>query len=77
MIIMGEFLLDKIVHLINALESKGSQIKQTDRDTYFNWHRTSKSLQDSKIASLKDDLQKAKEKLRTQEVPKTKTVRWM
>ena len=45
----------------------------TEWDTYFNWHaEASKRPQDSKIASLKDSLQKANEKLKTQEVPKTK-----
>lgn len=53
MLIMGKFLLDKIVHLIRVIESEGSQIKQTDCDTYFNCHRSLyKSY--SKIALLKD-----------------------
>ena len=39
----------------------------------FNWYvKVYRRLQDSKIASLKDSLQKAKEKLQTQEVPKAK-----
>ena len=49
------FQLDKLVHLRSALESKGSQIKQTEWDTYFNWYaETSKSLQDFIIPSLRD-----------------------
>lgn len=42
-------------HLRSAFESKGSQIKQTEWDTYFNWYaETSKSLQDFIIPSLRD-----------------------
>lgn len=70
---MGNFQSDKIVHLRSALESKGLKIKQIEWDTYFNWYiEASKRLQDSKIASLKDSLEKANEKLKTQEVAKTK-----
>ena len=40
-------------------------------DTYFNWHAEAfKRLQDAKIASLKNLLQKANEKLKAQQVPK-------
>ena len=48
----------------------------TDRmDAYFNWYAEAyRSLQDSKTASLKDSLQKANEKWKAQEVPKTKTI---
>ena len=55
----------------SALESKSPQIKQTEWDTYFNWY-ASKRLQESQRASLKDSLQKGNEKVKTQEVPKTK-----
>lgn len=49
-------------HLRSAFESKGSQIKQTEWDTYFNWHaKTSKRFQSFKTASLKHSLQKANE----------------
>ena len=61
------FQLDKIIHLRGALEDKGSQIKQTEWDSYFNWHaETPKKLQNSKNlkTSLKDSLQKANEKLK-------------
>ena len=68
----GIFQLDNIAHLRNALERKRSQVEQIEWDVYFNWHsEASKSLQNSKIASLKDSLQKANEKLKIQEVPKT------
>lgn len=30
------FELDKIIHLISVSKSKGSQVKQTEWDTYFN-----------------------------------------
>ena len=67
------FQLYKIVYLRSTLASKGSQIKQTECDTYFNWHaEASERLQDSKIALLKNLLQKANKKLETQEVPKTR-----
>ena len=67
------FSLDKTFHLKRTLERNGSQIKQTVWDTYFNWHaESSKSLQYSKVASLKDSLQKANKKLKTQEVPTAK-----
>ena len=47
----------------SALESKDSQIKQTEWDTYFNWDAdAAKRFQNSKIASLKDSLQKGNEK---------------
>ena len=62
----GTFPLDKIVHLRSALESQGSQIKQTEWHTYFNWYAEAfkRLLQDSKVASLKNLLQKANEKLK-------------
>lgn len=67
------FQLDKSVHLRSALESKDSQIKQMERVAYFNWYAEgSERLQDSKIASMKDLLQKTNGKLKTREVPKTK-----
>lgn len=72
-IIMGKFLLDKIVHSIRATESKGSQINQTGIHILIGM-KASKRLKESKIASLKNQLQKAKEKLRAQKVPKTKTI---
>lgn len=41
-------------------------------DPCFNWHANAlKSLQDSKIVSLKVSLEKASEKLKTREEPKT------
>ena len=50
----GMFQVDKIVQLRGSLKSKGSQIKQTEWDTYFNWYvEASKRLLDSKIASVK------------------------
>lgn len=65
------FPLDKIVHLRSTVVKKGSWIKQIEQDTYFNrYAEASKSLQNSKIASLKTVLQKANEKLKTQEVSK-------
>ena len=69
--------LDKVIHLLSTIEVKISQIKSTGWDTYcFNCYpKASKSLQDSKIASLKDSLQKANKKLKTQEELKPKTVR--
>lgn len=57
------FQWDQIVYLRSALESEGFQIKQTERDTYFNWYaEVSPRLQDSKTVSLKDWLQMANEK---------------
>ena len=51
---------------------QGFPNQQPKWDTYFNWYsEASKWLQNSKIASLKDSLQKDYEKLKTQEVPKT------
>lgn len=64
--------LDKIVHSKRALESKISQIKQIEWDTYFNCYAEAcKRLQDSKRASLRDILRKANEKLKPQEAPNT------
>ena len=64
--------LDRIAHLRNALESKGTQFEQTEWNTYFKRYvEASESLQDSKIASLRDLLQKAHEKLKTQKLFKT------
>lgn len=52
---MEMFQLDKTVHLWSALKSKDLQIKQTEWNTYFNWHAESaKRLQDAKTASLND-----------------------
>lgn len=64
------FQLAKIVHFRSAPESKGSQIKQVEWDTYFNWREeASRRLQTSQIASLKDSLQKDN-KTKIQEMPK-------
>lgn len=50
MAIMRNVPIGQELHL-STLGSKGSQIKQTEWATYFNWHaKASKSLQDSKIA---------------------------
>ena len=64
----------KITVFKSTAEIKGSQIKPTERDTYyFSWYaEASKRFEDSKIASQKDSLQKANEKLKAQKVPKTK-----
>lgn len=35
--VWGTFQLDKVVHLRSVLESKTSQMKQTERDACFNW----------------------------------------
>lgn len=60
-----------------SFKSKDSQIKQTEWDTYFNWiAESSKGLEHSEMALLKDSLQKANEKWKTREVylkQKTKT----
>ena len=54
-------------YLRSSLESKDYQIKQTEWDTYFNWHaKAYKRLQNSKTALLKGSLQAASEKLKTQ-----------
>lgn len=72
------FQLDKIIHVRSSVQSKDSQIEQTEWDIYFNRHaETPKSLQDSKIALSKDSLYKANEKLNTQEVPKYSLIRLM
>jgi len=53
-------------YLISLLESKDYQIKQTEWNTYFNWHaKASKRIQNFKTALLKDSLQMASEKLKT------------
>lgn len=63
------FQLDKIVRLRSTLESKDSQIKQTEWVVYFNWHAEgSQRLQDSKI----DLLQKTNGEIKAQEAFKTK-----
>lgn len=60
------------IHLRSTLESKGSQIKQIEWDTYFNCKaKDFQRFQDSKIASLEDSLQNANKKLKPQGVPKT------
>ena len=57
--LQGTFQLDEITHLRNALESKGSQVEQTEWDAYFNWYvEAFKSHHDSKITSLKDSFTK-------------------
>ena len=67
------FQLDKVIRLRSALVSKRSQVEPTEWDVYLNQYaEASKVLQESKVASLQDSLQKANEKLKTQEVPKTK-----
>lgn len=49
-----------MVYLRNTLETKSFYVKQTECDTYFSWYaEASKMFQDSKIASLKNSLQKA------------------
>ena len=64
--------LDKITHVRNVLESKGSQGEQIEWDAYFNWYTDAyKRLQGSKMSSLKDSLQKANEKLKMQKASKT------
>lgn len=60
-------------HLRSTLESKGSYIKQNGIPILIGNAETSKRLQNSKLASLKDSLQMATEKLNTQEVSKNKT----
>ena len=37
-LLWGMFQLDKSIYLRSTLKSKGSQIRQTEWDTYFNWH---------------------------------------
>lgn len=64
------FQLDKITHLKRALENKGSHIKQTERNAYFYWYTEAARfirLQNSKIASLKNLLQKANKHLKIQD----------
>lgn len=62
-LLRGTFWLDETLHLRSAVESKGSPIKQTEWDTYFNWHAEAhQKFQSSKAASLKDSLKKADEK---------------
>lgn len=53
MVITGKFLLDKIVHLISALESEGSQIKQTGIPILIAIEASTR-LKDSKMALLND-----------------------
>lgn len=62
----GTFQLNKIVYLRKAVESKGSQIKnnnkQAEWESYFNWHaEASIRLQNAKIATLKDSPHKTNE----------------
>ena len=67
------FQLAKTVHFRSAPESKGSQIKQVEWNTYFNWREeASKRLQNSQIASLKDSLPKDNKTIKIQEIPKIK-----
>ena len=55
------FHLDKIVHLRSVFESKGFHINKQNRGIYVNWHAEAvEKLKNSKIASLKDSLWKAK-----------------
>ena len=47
----GTLQLDKVIHLRSVLESKSSQVKHTQWDTYFNWHvEASKRPQNSQKA---------------------------
>ena len=56
-----------------VLESKEYQTRQIEWDACFNWYAEAyKSLHISKMASLKDSLQKANEKWKMQEVAHTK-----
>ena len=72
------FQWDKIFHLHSPFEGKGSQIKHTEWDTYFNWYvEASESLQDSKRASLKYSFKKANEDRRHKRCLKQKTLRML
>ena len=67
------FQLNRIVYLRNVLESKEYQTRQIKWDSCFNWYAEAyKNLLFSKMASLKDSLQKANEKWKMQEVANTK-----
>lgn len=56
--------LDKILYLRTALKNKAP--KQTEWDTYLSLYaKAFKKLQDSKITSLKESLEKVNEKLKT------------
>lgn len=66
--LLGETVqLDKTAHLRKALESKKSQVEQNSVPP-FSSAEASKGLQGSKIASSKDLLQDANEKLKIQQV---------
>lgn len=55
------FQFEKVIHL-SAIESKGSQIKNTECNIFLNWHvENFKSLQYFNIASKEDLQQKADE----------------
>ena len=57
------FQLNRIVYLRNVLESKEYKTRQIKWASCFNWYAEAyKSLQISKMASLKDSLQKANER---------------
>lgn len=63
----------RVIHLEGALGNKEPQINETEWDTSFDAHvEAAPNLQDSKIASLRDWLQEADDKLKTQVGPKTK-----
>lgn len=57
---MGNVPIRQNCLLRSALESKTSQMKQTERDARFDWcaEASSKGLQDSKIVLLKGSLLK-------------------
>lgn len=60
-------------NLRSVLECKCSQREHTEGGAYFSQHaEASGRLRDSETASLKESLQKDNEKLRSQEVPKTR-----
>ena len=66
----GMLRIDKVAHLKDTLKNKGVPVEW---DVYFNYYAEAyKRLQTSKIASLKDSIQKANEKLKRQKTPKTK-----
>ena len=74
---MGMFQLHVITLLRSALKSEGSQIKKKLNRILIltDMQKTPKRLQNSKIATLKDLLQKAKEKLKFKRCLKP-TIRW-
>lgn len=72
--IMGRVTI-RVEHSFKMCTWKPGLPIKTKWDTYFYWHvKTSKRLQDSKITSLKDSLQKANKKLSTQWYLQLKTI---